>query len=150
VYRWTVNEALLHPSFQAHSGPIIVRSLLPVPSSGTPKGPRHRLTRISTALSPWGPLCVYLSLIPVIIALARIRALWVILSAEIFAGSSGICPGSVAFAQQHSRSAPLSTIPPVSHPAPSLWYDLHSPSPTFEVRKTNTIVVFLSVGICEV
>ena len=70
-----------------------------------------------------------------IIALARISALWAIQSAEIVAENARVVRGPLH---------PLSNIPvaPIPSewvlpcPAPSLWYDLHLPPPTFEVRKT--------------
>ena len=65
---------------------------------------------------------------------------WFTSRQEIIAGSSGICPGSTAFTQQLSRSAPLSTSLLSAILLPLLWCDLHS-SPIFEVRKKKTIVV---------
>ena len=82
-----------------------------------------------------------LSLIPVLIQLARISVLWTILSAEINAGSSGICPGSIAFSQQLSRSAPLSTSLLSAILLPPLWFMSYTCLLIPEVRKKNTIVV---------
>ena len=101
--------------------------------------PRHRLTGLILPY-PRGDHCVWSITYTCSHPLARISVLWTILSAEFIAGSPGICPGSVAFTQQLSRSAPLSTsllsallLPPCGMSYTCLLIP--------EVRKKKTIMV---------
>ena len=111
----------------------------PVPSSGTPKGTSASANELACTPYPRGDhisVCdLFPPLIPVIIQLARISALWAIQSAEIIAGVSGLS-GVHCIRSSNIPVAPILWMGTPVSCSLLVVYDLHLPSPNFEVRKT--------------